>query len=37
MLGPYLERRIDLQQEGTQLGVNTLVINDIALRCDVRT
>ena len=34
-LGPYLERKIDLKQEGTQLGVHTLVINDIALRCDV--
>lgn len=35
-LGPYLEHRIDLKLEGTQLGVNTMVLNDIALRCEVR-
>jgi hypothetical protein len=34
-LGPYLERKIDLKAEGTQLGMNTLVLNDIALRCEV--
>jgi len=34
-LGPYLEHKIDLKAEGTQLGINTLVLNDIALRCEV--
>jgi hypothetical protein len=34
-LGPYLEQKIDLKHEGTQLGMNTLAFNDIALRCEV--
>lgn len=34
-LGPYLEHKIDLKQEGTQIGVNTFIFNDIGLRCEV--
>lgn len=35
-LGPYLETKIDFEHEGTQLGVNAMVLNDIALKCEVR-